>query len=822
MTGSNAMRLRFFWSFLVVLLSLVWVGCSESLRAPAAEITLGETSVAVGAQVTLDGSGSIDADGRPLAYQWRLSAVPAGSHATIADPGATKTWVLADVAGDYTVELLVSDGVLTSKPATASFTAGPCGANAPRVASITANPGEPWAGQAVLLSATVTDADTQCGQKESFSYAWSLVDLPPGSRASLNDEGLSEPSLLTDVPGTYRIALVVKDSAGNASSAFETSLTATGCVTPPGDVTAVTSTPANPGTAEFVTLSASITPRVSTGSSTTINDAGIPGDGAATGDAALAPASTGGSGSSTQEICASPHYTYHWSIVSEPAGSVAQLNSTGLESPSFLPDVPGDYAFEVYTTNDAGVSGAIGRTTITVGDCGTHAPVVASLTASPGAPAIGQAVLLSSVVTDADNGAPCNRTEQLTYRWVLSAVPAGSAAKLNDPSLAEPSFRPDLAGTYEVSLTVVDGEGHVSQPVATTVVANACGSNAPVVTAVTASPSAPHTFQTVVLNAAVWDADTAAPCNLIENLSLRWALTAVPAGSVAALSGATQTSPWFIPDVPGVYTVAVQAVDSAGHESAPRTLQVVASVCGSAAPTISSIGIAPAQPHVGSGVSLSAVVQDADTSCGVTESFTYSWSFAAVPAGSVATLTSPTSATTGFVPDVAGTYTVRLVVTDSEGHSSSPAQASVTVAAASTCGTQTPVALLASFTAGPCIDPANCSTATITPSIASGPRRIPPNYSIQLNGHGSVQLDGSKSFDPDNLSPCFAGQPLSYLWSLLVAPLGSQATWSIGSGSTTSMVAPTFNPDLLGIYEVELIVSDGTHTSTPLIIQIQL
>lgn len=815
-----AMRTRFLWTVLLALLAFV-LGCSEDLKPPVAGIRLSDTVFAVGARVSLDGSGSMSSGGRPLSYRFRVAVAPPGSVASIADVSATKTWISPDVAGDYTIELVVSDGVLTSLPATATFTAGPCGANAPRVASITTTPGTPWPGQAVLLTAAVTDADNQCGRSESFTYAWSLVGLPAASRASLNDPALASPSLLTDLPGDYRVRLVVTDSAGNQGASFETTLTVAGCVSPPGDVTVVTATPGSPGVSEVVALAASVMPRASSGSSTTINDAGVPLDGASP-DGAPLPAPAAPSGA-PQTVCTNPHYTYHWAIVGLPAASRASLNGTGLESPSFSPDVPGDYVFEVYTTNDAGVAGATFRTTVTAGACGTSAPVVASVSASSSAPAIGQAVLLSAVVTDADSLPPCNRAETPTYVWRLTRVPAGSVAKLNDPALAGPSFRPDVAGTYEATLTVVDPAGHASQPVSTTLVANACGSNAPVVTDVSATPAAPRTLQTVVLSAAVSDADTASPCGRVESFSMRWALTAVPAGSRSALSGTTQTSPWFIPDLPGTYSVEARAVDAAGHVSAPQTLAITVSTCGSSPPVVASIGFGPAAPTVGSGVSVNAVVLDADTGpgCGLAESFRYAWALVSVPPGSVAALTSATSPVTGFTPDVSGIYTVRLVVTDAAGHVSSPLQQSLSVAPASACGTRDPVALLASFTAGPCVS-ATCTAATITPAIASGPRAIPPSYTIQLNGHGSVLLDGSRTFDPDNLAPCFLAETLFYQWSLLAAPLGSQATWSIGSGPTTSMVAPTFNPDLPGIYQVQLIASDGVHVSAPLVVQIQL
>ena len=65
-----------------------------------------------------------------------------------------------------------------------------------------------------------------------------------------------------------------------------------------------------------------------------------------------------------------------------------------------------------------------------------------------------------------------------------------------------------------------------------------------------------------------------------------------------------------------------------------------------------------------------------------------------------------------------------------------------------------------------------------------------------------VTLDGSASSDAD-------GDTLSYMWTLTV-PSGSQARLS-----DDTAVNPTFTPDVVGVYEVQLVVNDGTVSSTP-------
>ena len=55
-----------------------------------------------------------------------------------------------------------------------------------------------------------------------------------------------------------------------------------------------------------------------------------------------------------------------------------------------------------------------------------------------------------SASTDADG-------DTLTYSWSLQK-PAGSSSILSDSSLMKPTFTPDIAGTYIVTLKVSDGK----------------------------------------------------------------------------------------------------------------------------------------------------------------------------------------------------------------------------------------------------------------------------------------------------------------------------------------------------------------------------
>jgi K319-like protein len=79
--------------------------------------------VAVGATVTLNGSMSSDADNDPLTYSWSLLSVPSGSAAKLKGATTATPTFVADVAGIYVAQLIVSDGSTPSAPATLTVTA---------------------------------------------------------------------------------------------------------------------------------------------------------------------------------------------------------------------------------------------------------------------------------------------------------------------------------------------------------------------------------------------------------------------------------------------------------------------------------------------------------------------------------------------------------------------------------------------------------------------------------------------------------------------------------------------------------------------------
>jgi hypothetical protein len=111
------------------LLTVSIVGAHLNLP-PMADAGADQT-VKVGDQVTLNGSGSSDADGDPLTYRWSFASRPAGSAANLNTTNPVQPTFVVDKPGSYTVKLIVNDGHEDSAPDTVTIST----VNSPPVAN---------------------------------------------------------------------------------------------------------------------------------------------------------------------------------------------------------------------------------------------------------------------------------------------------------------------------------------------------------------------------------------------------------------------------------------------------------------------------------------------------------------------------------------------------------------------------------------------------------------------------------------------------------------------------------------------------------------
>lgn len=273
----------------------------------------------------------------------------------------------------------------------------------------------------------------------------------------------------------------------------------------------------------------------------------------------------------------------------------------------------------------------------------TPAPANTAPVANPGA---NQNVLTKTAVTlDASASVDANG-DALTYRWALKSRPSGSVATLSSATDAKPTFTADVAGTYVATLIVNDGKVD-SAPVDVTIIATVANA-APVANAGPDQNVSNGTRVTL-------DGSKSSDANG-DALTYQWTMDSRPSGSTAALSSATVVNPTFTPDVAGSYTLSLVVSDGT-LKSIADSVTITASRANSA-----PVANAGKDQNV---LTRSVVTLDGRGSSDANgDTLKYDWNLTSKPAGSSASLSSNTQATTNFTADVAGTYVATLVVND--------------------------------------------------------------------------------------------------------------------------------------------------------------
>ena len=360
-----------------------------------------DQTVTTGDTVSLNGSGSSDADGDPLTFRWSLGAVPVGSAAVLSDPAATNPNFVADVEGSYIAQLIVNDGAVDSPPDSVIITSQTVVINTPPVAN--AGPDQNAAvGDVVVLDGSAsTDAEGN-----PLSFRWSLTSVPPGSGATLSDATAVSATFVADLAGDYIAQLIVNDGEFDS----------------PADAVLVT--------AQVVVVN---TPPVA--------NAGLD-------QSILVGETVNLNGGSSTDADGDP-LTFSWSL-SVPAGSSAVLSDATAAAPSFVADVAGTYVAQLIV-NDGLDDSAPDSAVIIAAPPLVNQPPVANAGAN-------QTVVVGDSVSLNGGGSSDPENDALVYRWSLISVPVGSSASLSDPAAVAPTFVADSVGDYVAQLIVNDGE----------------------------------------------------------------------------------------------------------------------------------------------------------------------------------------------------------------------------------------------------------------------------------------------------------------------------------------------------------------------------
>lgn len=182
--------------------------------APIAKISAVPASFAFGTTITLDGSASTDPDSNsPLAYAWWLSAPAGSSKPTIAGWDTPSPSFKPDVAGDYIVQLKVTDseGLSSARPhISKTIVVDP---NQAPIAAFSAPSTANVNTQVQLLGTASTDPESHY----PLSYEWQVASTD-NANYPLNGASAETADFSPAQPGQYAVFLTVRDAYGKASS----------------------------------------------------------------------------------------------------------------------------------------------------------------------------------------------------------------------------------------------------------------------------------------------------------------------------------------------------------------------------------------------------------------------------------------------------------------------------------------------------------------------------------------------------------------------------------------------------------------------------
>ena len=174
-------------------------------------------SVSTTAVVTLNGTGSTDANGDTLTYRWTLTSKPTSSTAALSSATVASPTFTADLAGSYVASLVVNDSKVDSTN-TSTITVTASAANSAPVAN--AGPAQTVSRASGTITVTLTAAGSTDANSDTLTYAWTTAYQPPTSSIALSSATAVSPTFAATVAGVYVFNLIVND--GKVGSAVAT------------------------------------------------------------------------------------------------------------------------------------------------------------------------------------------------------------------------------------------------------------------------------------------------------------------------------------------------------------------------------------------------------------------------------------------------------------------------------------------------------------------------------------------------------------------------------------------------------------------------
>jgi len=246
--------------------------------------------------------------------------------------------------------------------------------------------------------------------------------------------------------------------------------------------------------------------------------------------------------------------SYTWQIITQPAGSSANLSDADTSTPSFTLDMNGDYTIQLVVTDALGAESE------------PDTVIISTVNSKPVANAGDDQFLDTGPSTIQLDGSQSFDPDDdpITYEWTITSKPDGSFATLSDSTTPDPTFDADILGTYIIQLVVVDSFGLVSE------------ADEIVVTSENVKPVADAEGNQVVLVGDTVFLDGSGSYDANGNdLTYSWSLVDKPEGSSAELSFPAAVDPIFVADIEGIYTVSL-VVNDGIVDSDPSNVTILA------------------------------------------------------------------------------------------------------------------------------------------------------------------------------------------------------------------------------------------------------
>jgi hypothetical protein len=328
-------------------------------------------------------------------YHWSFTTKPSGSLAVLKNINSVESEFIADIAGVYRLNLMVSDDAGQQAFDEVDIEVKAHEENSSPNAMITlANP-------QVLISKTLqlSARDSNDIDGDSLTYLWEVISQPSHSNIELNNYRFVDAEFVADAIGDYEVELVVSDpDLAWASTTAKIKVVA-------GNQAPI----ANAGQDQLVST-----------------NQGVQLSGSASYDPEQKPLS------------------YQWSLIQKPNNSAVQLSTTDQETLNIELDLDGDYVFSLVVSDDS-LDSTPSQVRITATANQKPMAKIQPVTASY----LNQEVRLDASASYDAEGA------DLQYKWQWLSRAGNS--DLNNETSKNPSFTPLVSGQYVLQLIVNDG-----------------------------------------------------------------------------------------------------------------------------------------------------------------------------------------------------------------------------------------------------------------------------------------------------------------------------------------------------------------------------